>query len=500
VSLALAPAERTRLRSVLAAPDLFIERFLRASLWGAQRWLCQAVATHQRTAVKACHATGKTFTLGRLVLWWVTYWHAMGEKAIVVTTGPSWNQVKRQLWGETRAAAATAAIYYDVHTADLQISEDVFAIGLSTNDTSRFSGYHATHVLIIIDEGQGVRPGIFEAIEGIRAGGDVRVVMTGNPTVIGGPFFDAFGTERASWHTLSIDAFATPNLKGLIPLGMSFSGSEYEADNQRVELLEKMPPELLEQAERPYLTRRAWVLEKWLEWGVPRNPLWDSRVMARFPKQAPDSLNPLSWLEAAKQRDTTESKEPVEAGIDVAGPGEDETVLTIRRGPDILDQKTWLEQDPRGQALAELDRWRERCGVGDVKVDSVGIGYYFGLHLQDHGYTVHLVNVGLPARDKERYANLRSELFWAVRMRLEAGDLNGLVDEVALSQLASLRYRTNARGQIEVASKDEMRDKYKVTKSPDRAESIMLAFAPPQGDANRTPWFPGKKSKPAPTR
>jgi hypothetical protein len=38
------------------------------------------------------------------------------------------------------------------------------------------------------------------------AGGNVHIVMAGNPTVPPGPFFDAFNCHRGLWHCLTIDA------------------------------------------------------------------------------------------------------------------------------------------------------------------------------------------------------------------------------------------------------------------------------------------------------
>jgi hypothetical protein len=50
-----------------------------------------------------------------------------------------------------------------------------------------------------------------------------------------------------------------------------------------------------------------------------------------------------------------------------------------------------------------------------------------------------------------------------------------LTDDRALAQLASIRYKHNPRGHVVIESKDELRKRG--IKSPDRAESIMLAFA-----------------------
>ena len=36
-------------------------------------------------------------------------------------------------------------------------------------------GFHSKHVLMVLDEAPGILPDIYDAIEGIRAGGEVRV-------------------------------------------------------------------------------------------------------------------------------------------------------------------------------------------------------------------------------------------------------------------------------------------------------------------------------------
>lgn len=75
----------------------------------------------------------------------------------------------------------------------------------------RFHG----RILIVVDEAPGVKAEIWEAIEGIRAGGDVRVLALGNPTIASGPFYDAFTANRDGWCTFTISAFDSPNLAGL---------------------------------------------------------------------------------------------------------------------------------------------------------------------------------------------------------------------------------------------------------------------------------------------
>jgi hypothetical protein len=57
--------------------------------------------------------------------------------------------------------------------------------------------------------------------------------------------------------------------------------------------------------------------------------------------------------------------------------------------------------------------------------------------------------------------------------------LSGSKDEQAISQLATIRYYYNARGQLLIESKEDARKRG--IKSPDRAEAMMLAYAGRQG-------------------
>ncbi len=207
----------------------------------------------------------------------------------------------------------------------------------------------------------------------------------------------------------------------------------------------------------------------------PRNG--KPRVRGEFPTQAEDALISLAWLLDAQRREAFDCGGTVHAGIDVAEAGEDETVLAIRQGANLLLLKAWRGIDARGPVLAELAPYRGRFDY--VNVDSVGVGAYFAKHLKDQGYPVSGINVGKKPRDSEKYANLKAELNWGLRMRFEAGDVAGLADERAISQLATIRFSYNARGQLQIESKEEARQR--AVKSPDRAEAIMLAFAARQG-------------------
>jgi phage terminase large subunit len=443
-------------------PVRFVREVLGDDPWPVQEEILRSVANNTQTAVKACHSSGKTHIAATAVLWWISRF----KDGIAVTTAPTHEQVRKLLWGEVHKAIKRSPFVWPTpNQTEIMLHAGNYATGLSTNRGVNFQGFHSGHLLIVIDEAPGVEVEIWEAIEGARAGGEVHILSLGNPIIAGGPFHAAFTSERDLWNTFSIDAFETPNFEGFT-----------------FEDLRELPPGLPESdpvfqyRPRPYLVTRRWAYEKFWTWGE-KSPLWQSRVRGQFPEQAEDALLSLAWLEAASKREPLDDGSELTAGIDVAGPGEDETAIVIACGPSIIAQRAWPDQDPRGAALAFLAPYRDR--LSEVNVDSAGIGYGFAHHLQDHGYRVEFVNVGEATKRPELYFLLKGELYWGLRQRFQDGDVAGLTDRLTISQLATLRYNHNARGQIVIESKEEMRKRG--VKSPDRAEALMLAFA------NRTP-------------
>jgi hypothetical protein len=125
--------------SLLRDPTLFARIVLGADLWKTQREILAAVGQHSRVAVKACHASGKSYAIAIAVLWWLTA-HRDG---IVVTTAPTWLQVEKVIWGEIRSAVvrsvACGKLKFPVPMqTELRLGPQNYAIGLSTDDSSRF--------------------------------------------------------------------------------------------------------------------------------------------------------------------------------------------------------------------------------------------------------------------------------------------------------------------------------------------------------------------------
>lgn len=438
-------------------PVWFVERVLGQPLWERQREIIADVFSHHRVAVKAGHSVGKTYTAARAALAWFYLFPGASK---VITTAPTWAQVSKLLWAEIGAVFARLPATFGGELLGTELrghTRDHFAVGLSTDSAERFQGHHAEHLLVILDEAPGVRGEIWEAAESLRAGGRATLLAIGNPTTASGPFYDAFTSQRDLWQTRTISAFDSPNLAGLTP-----------------ETLAALPEDELDRNPYPTLTTRRWVRERAQDWGVGSG-LWQSRVVGEFPEDGDDTLIPLRLVEEACER-RLEVPDDAEwqAGLDVAGPGSDETALVIRHGGRVVLLKAWAHADPRGDVLAALAPYRDRNLT--VCVDSVGIGYYLGQHLRDQGgFLVLDVNVGRPATDKARYANWKAELYWGLRDRFREGSVELPRDARLISQLTSLRYAYNSRGLVQMESKDALARRG--VRSPDRAEALMLAFA-----------------------
>jgi phage terminase large subunit len=461
---------------MFADPVLFGRAAFGHDYWRLQREIMRSVWKNRWTSAKACHASGKTYMAADIGLAWL----ATNEDGIVISTAPTWTQVEKLLWGEVHKSLGDAKevgriAFPEANLTELTVRTNVnYFKGYSTNEGVRFQGWHG-NILLILDEAPGVRPDIYGAIEGIRAGGKVHVLELGNPILPSGPFYESHTKFRHRRATFTISAFDVPNL---VDCCLDDGSGRFWGNRKGRNILE-MSEEDLEDNVRPYLTTRAWVREKFEDWG-PDNPLWESKVLGQFPTQDEFSLIPLAWVERARELKPDPSDSRVRVGIDVAGPGEAETTLTVTKGPNLLLQKGWTKPDPRGEVLRELAPFKphlmgERGGM--VNVDDVGIGYYFMLGIRDAGMNVRGINVGLPSRYPERFANLKAELYWGLRDRFKEDGVGGLVHEKTQGQLAGMRWGTTPRGQVAIMSKVEMMKKLKMA-SPDYAESTMLAYAP----------------------
>jgi phage terminase large subunit len=448
----------------MQGPAAFQRKALKRNLWSKQIEIVKAIHTMRSVAIKGCHASGKTFVLSGCV----PYELLSSKEVIVLVIAPTLRQVKN-FWGEVRQAVDQMPFDLpEPTTTRWELSPTCFAQGFSAAKGVNAQSFHGRRVVIIVDEAMGVAQDLWDAIDGIRMGGDVTLVTLCNPTVAGGPVYESFTKNRAvpGHQCITISAFDTPNLAGLT-----------------VESLLELSEEELDLAVAPGLTRRRAVKEMYFKWG-PTNPRFISRVLGEFPSQASDAVFQLAWIEKAslpyEPADLAKLLVPgvfVQVGVDVAGPGDDETAATARIGQFVISRGAWMKADAFEEVTAFLGSINRRFpGVPVIVLgDVVGIGWHFMTQIARRGYTTYGFVAGAAPLNPVMFTNAKAEQYWCLREWMREGLIHGIEDEDTIAQLSDVRYRETPMGRIEIESKDEARGRG--SKSPDRAESVIMAFA-----------------------
>jgi len=417
--------------------------------------------------VKACHGPGKSFFGARAVAWWLDT-HPVGS-AFAVTSAPTDPQVKAILWREIRKAWKAGNLPGRV-TLDAQwkIDDELVAYGRkpADHDEHGFQGIHARHLLVVLDEACGIPKQLWTAAGTLGTNDDARMLAIGNPddptsefkTICdGAPEDGTAGMSAQGWWVITISIFDTPNFTG-----------------------EPIPDEL-----RHFLPSATWLDDHRKKW-TEDSPLWTSKVLGQFPKDASTGTIPWSWVKACQGDDATNRigalRVPVELGVDVAGSDlGDETVVFERRGQRV--GRRWAVQSSDPEVVLQLVETAVRdSGATRVKIDAIGVGWGLVASLRrtfpDLDIVPIVVSESAPGEDSAKFVNLRAWIWWQVGRRLaqdRAWDLTEVADEV-LNELCAPKYR-EVNGRIQIESKDDLRKR--IGRSTDNADALLLAFTDP---------------------
>lgn len=418
--------------------------------WAKQAEIMESVRDNRRTIVGSGHNIGKTHIAARVGL----HFLYTRRPSVVLTTAPKITQVRDLLWARWRWAWSNSKMKLGGECLTMRCKPDSadptwFAVGLTARDDASFQGYHEAHVLIILDEAPGISPKIWEAVEGMLSGENVRALAIGNPTERSGPFFNAYRSPL--WHSIKVSSYDHPNVV-----------------HQRM---------IYPQAVSP-----SWPAERLKEWGE-ESPLYKSRVLGEFPDEGEDTLIPLAWVEAAVDRDASDEG-PSSVGVDVARFGADETVFVEVRGAWVEIKHAYNGKDLMKTAgrVSSL-----RSSVDKVGIDDAGLGGGVTDRCTELGIDVIATNAGEKAERAEDFANSGSEMCWRLREvfretyeSVRSGKDDPTVgisipnDPILIHQLTGRKYDYRSDGRIKVESKDDMRRRGE--RSPDRADALSIAW------------------------
>lgn len=440
----------------VADPELWATERLKAELWSKQTEIVVSVRDNRNTAVHSCHSAGKSFTAAAVACWWIDS-HPPGT-AFVVTSAPTGDQVKAILWREIGRMHKAAGLPGRTNLTEWYINSELVALGRKPNDyePTAFQGIHAIYILIILDEACGIPPMLWDATSTLASNEAGRVLAIGNPDDPNGQFSRVCGSP--AWNVIHISAFDTPNFTG----------------------------EPVSELVRQSLISKSWVDEKRVEWGE-ESALYSSKVLGQFPRDSESGVIPLSMVERCRENELAPGL-PVELGVDI-GAGGDETVVTPRRGAKAGVPWRTRHDDPM-RCVGEIVGWIHESGAVRLKIDVIGVGWGVAGRLQElrdegvHQCEVMKVNVAEKSSQPKRFLNKRAELWWDVgreNSRLRSWDLSE-IDDGTVAELTAHEYEiVDSSGKIKVQSKDDVRKK--LGRSPDSADSLLLAFYEPWGEA-----------------
>lgn len=435
-------------RLIAADPTVWVNEILGEYLWSKQKEIMLSVRDNRRTAVQSCHDVGKSYTASRLVAWWISS-HPPGE-AFVVSTAPTFQQVRAILWREIGKAHAKGNLIGYTNETEWKIDKELVAFGRKPSDYSptAFQGIHARYVLVVLDEACGIPEMLWDAADTLVTNESSRILAIGNPDDPTSEFAKicAPGTD---WNTIRINAFDSPNLTG-----------------------EYVPEEV-----RDVLVSQTWVEEKRKKWGE-KHPFWQSKVLGLFPQQSAMALLPLNLLLEATRRDIQPQPGDTNTlGVDVARFGVDRTVIAHRHGGRfrIVHNVNGNDTMETAGVVKHFLRTTEAQIAG---IDVVGVGGGVYDKLASDNDPVYEMNAAGRARDYDSYANCRAEWYWSFREMLERGEVDlDPEDEDLISELAGLLFKIDSKGRILVESKEDM--KKRGMQSPDLADAVILAAGVP---------------------
>lgn len=441
-------------------PVDFVKHIIGAEPDNVQASILDSLANNQMTSVRSGHGVGKSTVEAWAALWFL----ATRPFPKIPCTAPTQHQLFDILWAEISKWLRNNPSLKDeiIWTKEkVYISghpEEWFAVARTASKPDALQGFHAEHVLYIIDEASGVDDKIFEPILGALSTPDSKLLMCGNPTQLSGFFYESHTKNRASYATHHIDGRESPRVsKDFIKNIITMYGED--SDVFRV------------------------------------------RVAGEFPTQEDDIFIPLSLVEKSIMTEYKAKKKPalIHIGCDVARFGDDKTVIGYRTDEKVEFFKKRQGQDTMktaddiivcGEQL--VARYKPDAPIS-VKVDDGGVGGGVVDRLRqlkrnnpDKLWWLDIIPVTFGTRLKHKhYHDTTTFMMATVKSLLAPFDELGnpkpveLIlpdDDNLVAQLSGRKYSLTEASKIRIESKDAV--KKRGLPSPDEADCVLLLCLP----------------------
>jgi len=404
-------------------PALWTREILGLDFWEKQAEIAASFRDNPVTAVRSCHAAGKS-CLGAALTLWTTQ---TKDPAVVITTAPTDRQVREILWGEIHKlhARARTKLKGRLLVQALRVSPDVYAFGFTAPETAseKFQGFHAARIYIIVDESSRVSDEIFEAIDGISTG-EVHVLLIGNPTRTSGRFYDAFHDPAVVKFGISV--FDTPNFTAYgITEDDIVSGAWADKYDGSKDI--------------PGLVTPDWAARMYEIHGLD-SPFYRARVRAEFPLQEDDTLMSIDDVTACMDLEVEEINEPADVVVDVARYGSDQTVIGVVRSISLRIAKALHGRDTMHVAGETKRVFDDTENARGIRIDSIGVGAGVADRLIEQKLPVVEMVASEKSSEPDKFLNKRAEWWWTAADRVKAHTVKLPRNEYLARDLTTIKY------------------------------------------------------------
>lgn len=176
------------------------------------------------------------------------------------------------------------------------------------------------------------------------------------------------------------------------------------------------------------------------------------------------------WVRMAINREIPIEDKPLLA-CDVARFGDDEIVIYFGKGYALVEQDIKLKKSTM-ETAGRLIAMRKRLNARLIVTDDVAVGGGVTDRLREMKERVLPINGGNEALQKDRYSNLKTEMWWHARQLFKEGTVSIFNDPILMRQLSAVKYTYRSNGKLMIEPKKEV--KRRIGQSPDRADALIL--------------------------
>lgn len=410
----------------------------------------KALGRGESVAVFSATGTGKTYLGAILVFWFLDCW----EGSQVVTLAPKKEQLSLHIWKEIgkhwhlftkihpKARYLSGSMQIEMRPHRKDWGAVGFACGVDADEevAGRARGFHAEHMLFIIEETTGVNPALLNAVKlTCTAPHNIRLFF-GNPD----SNVDSLSLAAAEAGVTRVRASARdhPNIVANDPTIIPGAASAQKHDEWRLDLGED-------------------------------SPIFISRTRGIPPAQSMHALIRREWIDAAIERG--QNSEAVQVlmkktaksaiGADCANSEKgDDAVYVFGKG--AVATELWHGKTPDTNAWGRQHLWpfidSDLVKAKHVGIDTVGVGA--GCFNELARLKAHCQKLEGGQWDEyakgESYASLRAQMYWQARHDLQHGEVAISIKDLAVlkqltEELIVAKWKTQ-NSKIKVQPKEEI--------------------------------------------